>query len=78
MDECSGCNVLNVAMMVPKMCFPYSLPFTNIEASVAIMANSSTKTKRIQDYLLQIGFIEIFVQSLYSVHLLGAAGNRPL
>ena len=63
MDECSGCNVLNVAMMVPKMCFPYSLTFTNIEASVAIMANSSTKTKRIQDYLLQIGFIEIFVQS---------------
>ena len=51
MDECSECNVLNVAMMVPKLCFPYSLTFANIEASVAIMANSSTKTKRIQDYL---------------------------
>ena len=65
MDECSECNVLNVAMMVPKICFPYTLTFANIEASVAIMANSSTKTKRIQDYLLQNGFIEIFVQSRF-------------
>ena len=63
MDECSESNVLNVAMMVPKICFSYSLTFANIEASVAIMANSSTKIKRIQDYLLRIGFIEIFVQS---------------
>ena len=30
MDECSECNVLNVAMMVPKICFPYSLTFDDV------------------------------------------------
>ena len=30
MDECSGCNVLNVAMMVPKIYFPYSLTFDDV------------------------------------------------